>query len=234
MGSGNGSRAEREAAVKALMKDSENSFANVPEAKDAGFDVEAAFQLYALNSGNVELTAHALRVTPSEINRVAVACEWQRKLQVIFDLAKSARPGDVERAMSRTINFVQAHRMRIVLDRLISRFYRMTEQELYDACCPETFDSDGKSVGRRVNSRPFADLASAMEKVHAITYLALMDTATERVRRKEQEDTANAGQLHAAMAKALAEQSTVKDKPEVARFEEQLRLAEELAATETK
>lgn len=231
---GTGSRVDREKAITQLMKDSANAFEAIPEAKAAEFDVDAAFQLYAMNSGNVEITAHSLNVTPSEINKIAVACRWQEKLQVIFDLAKSAKPGEVERAVSRTINFVQAHRMRVSLDRLITKLYRMTEAELFDSCCPEVFDEKGKSVGRRMNTRPFADLASAMEKVHAMTYLALMDTTSERVKRKEQEDTAKAGQLHAAMAKALAEQSTVKGSQEVIQFEEQLRLAEELAVKAAK
>ena len=120
-------------------------------------------------------------------------------------MKKSGRPGDVERALSRALNFVQAHRMRLFLDRIMRKLCDMEDTELSKYCLAVEEAADG-TVTRRITARPFADLASALEKIQMLTYYALSDTASERVKRKESPpEECSAGEIHAAIAAAIAE-----------------------------
>jgi hypothetical protein len=181
------------------------------EAESAGFDVEQAFQLYAQFCGDVERTAHALGVAPVDVLRAADRLNWNKQLEKILELKKSGRAGDTERGISRAMNFVQAHRMRVVLERLLKRFYDMSDDELFECAftVKTTTAKDGSvSESRAVNAKPFADLATALEKVQSMTYLALNDTATERAARRDglgEDDSTSAGQLHAIIAQAMSE-----------------------------
>lgn len=183
----------------------------VAEAEAAGFDVERAFQFYAQFSGDIERTAHALGVAPVDVLRAADRLKWNAQLEKIFELKKSGRPGDIERGISRAMNFVQAHRMRVVIERLLKKFYDMTDDELFESAftVKVTTAKDGsESEQRTINTKPFADLATAMEKCQQMTYIALTDTATERAARREStgdDDGASVGQLHAIIAQAMSE-----------------------------
>ena len=178
------------------------SFGTIPEA--IALDREQAFMLYATFCGDVERTAAALNVRPIDILRAADEDNWNIKLQSIIALKKSDRPGDIERAINRAINFVQAHRTRLFLDRMLKRLNSMSADELDSYLLTEETTKSG-SV-RRISTRPIADLTSALEKAHAMTYAALNDTAGERKARGDDEDQAesSAGALHAQIADALA------------------------------
>lgn len=182
----------------------------VEQAKQEGWDVERAWQLYAQFTGDVERTAHALGVKPSQILDVATRFHWQEKLKPIIELKQSGKPGDLERGISRAMNFVQAHRLRIVLQRMLDKFYSMPDEELFEACFTSQRDRDGNVVGKIVNTKPFCDLAAAMEKVQNMTYAALSDTATERAKREEtksEADSVSASQLHQIISESMSKAS---------------------------
>lgn len=177
--------------------------------EEAGFDAEKAFQTYAQFGGDVVRTAHAMNVTSVKILRVAEQLKWHQKLEKILELRNSGKPGDVERGLSRAMNFVQAHRMRIVLERVLDRLYNMSTEELFQMACATktTKDKDGNvTETQALNTRPFADIAAALEKCHMMTYVALSDTIGERTKRvEEREDTISATQLHSIIAQAMSE-----------------------------
>lgn len=175
-------------------------------------DREQAFLLYAAFCGDVERTAHALGVSAVDVLRIADDEKWNDKLKGIIELKKSARPGDVERAVNRALNFVQAHRMRLFVERIIHKLTGLNPDELHEYL----FQKDAMSVGRnkkdpgqpiivKLSTRAVADLASAMEKAQAMSYLALNDTAQERIKRKEAiEGNEAGGELHAKIADAMS------------------------------
>jgi hypothetical protein len=167
-------------------------------------DRENAFLLFAAFCGDVEQTAHALNLSPATILKVAEDDGWLTKLRSIIELKKSKRPGDVERALNRAMNFVQAHRMRLVCERMIKKLTNLTDEQLEEYLMTGHL-KDGTAVSK-LSTRALADLASAIEKAQALSYLALNDTAQERIKRDEHADPhSSGGELHAQIAKAMSE-----------------------------
>lgn len=167
-------------------------------------DRENAFLLFAAFCGDVEQTAHALNISPATILKVAEDDGWLTKLRSIIELKKSKRPGDVERALNRAMNFVQAHRMRMVCERMIKKLTNLSDEQIEDYLMTGHL-KDGTAVNK-LSTRALADLASAIEKCQALSYLALNDTAQERIKRDEHADPhTSGGELHSQIAKAMAE-----------------------------
>jgi hypothetical protein len=180
-----------------------------PATEEVTFDREQVFLLYANFSGDVEKTAHMAGVSPVDILRVVDEEGWAGRLAAIIHLKKAGKPGEVERGMNRVMNFVQAHRLRCSLERMIARLEQMTNDELYATCLVEEKkklpDGTLETVGYKLNCKHFSDLAASLEKVHMMTYYALNDSMPERARRNDKPDDAvSATQLHAQIAEALA------------------------------
>jgi hypothetical protein len=168
-------------------------------------DRENAFLLYATFCGDVERTAHALNVPAATVLKMAEEEAWASKLGPILALKRSTRPGDIERAINRALNFVQAHRMRLFVARVIHRLTGMDTAEFECYIFQETVKKDG-STTTKLTTRAIADLAVAMEKAQAMSYLALNDTAQDRAKRKEAEGDSevSAQDLHARIAEGIA------------------------------
>ena len=98
---------------------------NPEDAQEVVFDREQAFLLYATFCGDLEKTAHALNVRPVEVLRMVDEEGWNERLKAILELKKSGRPGDIERAINRALNFVMAHKFRLFLERVLFRLTGM-------------------------------------------------------------------------------------------------------------
>ncbi len=172
-------------------------------------DKENAFLLYAVFCGDVARTAAALSVDEAVVKDLATQNGWDKKLKPIIDLKQSTRAGDVERAINRALNFVDAHRMRVFLARVIHELTGMGYTDLKAFLFPESSEpgSGGLVKVKKFSTRSLADLASAMEKCQALTYLALNDTATERRERNDEGDdgAGDASEMHVRLAKAMSE-----------------------------
>jgi hypothetical protein len=121
-----------------------------------------------------------------------------------------------------------AHRFRLFLERVLLRITGMGAEE-FESYLLMSENKDG--AFRKLSTRALADLASAMEKAQALTYQALNDTAPERVKRKTAEDDSTAGgELHARIAKAMAEVKLSRS-PRAALFDAQVSTAQALAVT---
>lgn len=166
-------------------------------------DTEQLFQLFAIYCGDVKRTALASGVAEVRIEALATSQGWVEKLKLLIDLRTSARPGDSERGINRAINFVQAHRLRNVLQSVIQKLSLLSSRELEDLLLAVEVDRNGNTT-RKIVTRAFADLASALEKCHAMSYAALNDTVGER---KERSDTPSqersAAELHLQITKAM-------------------------------
>jgi hypothetical protein len=179
----------------------------------AGIDLEAiehldreqVFLLYANFCGDVVRTAAALNISPVAVLRMADDEGWAKKLEPIIALSRSNRPGDFERAVNRAINFVQAHRLRLILERTLKRMTGYSDAELEALLTEDKFSKDGEKLGSKLSTRALADYAAAMEKVHAMTYASLNDSAQERAKRKHVEDEGDSTQdIHAKLAEAMS------------------------------
>lgn len=208
--------------------------ADLPVARgytEVKFDREQAFTLYATFSGDIEKTAHALNANPIDVLRAADEGEWQGRLQAIFKLKQIGRPGDVERTINRAQNFAQASRMRMFFEKMVHKFYTMTDEELVQYCFSTVETrrkgSDDVTLEYKLNTRPFADFASALEKIHVLTYLALGDSAAERRQREDKAPDESVQDVHAAIADAVAK-AAGDQSPRAKLFDEQLATAQNI------
>lgn len=168
-------------------------------------DPEEVFRLYAMFVGDLERTAVAAHLPLEQVAEMADAGNWTGRIKVLIRLQKSGIPGDVERGVNRAINFIQADRMRRVIERVINTLNNMSPDEMMENLLSVSEDRNG-NVTSKILTRPFADLAAALEKCHAMTYQALNDTATDRKSRSEHTDEANAsaGEMHMALVDAMS------------------------------
>jgi hypothetical protein len=143
------------------------------------FDRAQAWLLFATFGGDIIRTAAALHVPSVAVLRVADEEGWLEQLKPILELKKSTRPMDYERGVSRAINLAQAHRMRMFIERVITRVSGMTADELEEYLMTKT-DKNGTS--KQLNTRALADLMVSLEKCHSLTYMSLSDTATDRAK----------------------------------------------------
>lgn len=181
---------------------------------DDGIDRAQAFLLYMQFQGDLIKTAKAMNVAPLALAMAAEQEHWAARWNAIATMKDSESPASVERGVNRALNFVQAHRLRVSIEKAVRMLYDMPTEELRNLCYAVTkkTDKDGNTIEeRKLNTRPFADLASALEKIHVMTYLALNDTAKERTDRANKGDGEKDGvsnvEIHAAIAKAMADVS---------------------------
>lgn len=217
------------------MQPSSSHDSQVPPS--GGIDVENAFLLYAVFCGDVARTAHSLDVAPELIRGLAEEHSWDRKLKPIIDLKQSTRAGDVERAVNRALNFVQAHRYRLFLERVLKKLAGMSPTDLDSFLFPQVLKgrADAQQIYQTLSTRALADLASALEKCHSMTYLALNDTATERKDRKEDgNDDATAAETHLRLAAAMAAAGGGSRSVKSICLDAQLQIAQEFAAVDLK
>jgi hypothetical protein len=166
-------------------------------------DDEQLFQLFAIYCGDVRRCALAANMDEATVQAKAEAGGWVEKIKLLIDLKASARPGDSERGINRAVNFVQAHRWRNHLQRVMNRLMAMDDEELFDMLCSVTVDKAG-NIAKKLNTRAFADLSSAMEKCHAMSYSALNDTVGERKERgDEPEQHKTAAEMHLNITRAM-------------------------------
>jgi len=161
-------------------------------------DVSQILLVFVAMVGDVHRTAAALDMDPAIVRKLADQEGWDAKIQRVTMLSKSGRPGDFEKAQNRALAFCQGHRIRSLIDRVITHFNDMTEAEIVSE-----ITATGKNGVRHVSARFFTDLAAAAEKANNLTFVALDDTVTARAGRDDEPDQMNASALHAAVMASL-------------------------------
>jgi hypothetical protein len=158
--------------------------------------------------------------------------DWPSKIEPLLALKKTAKPKEIERMVNRTLNFAQITRMRMVLERAVTRLHNMDETEFFEYlfCVTEKLDKDGKvtSTEKKLNTRGLTDLTSAIEKAQMMSYYALNDTTPDRARRLKEENDENGPSnqdIHAAIAAGMAAAS-VSQTPRALVFDQQLAKSE--------
>lgn len=179
--------------------------------QEIALDIDQIFMLYTSFCGDVARTAHSAGLTVEKIQSLADQHDWPGKISSIVKLTKGEKPGDVERAVNRAMNFVQAHRCRNFLEGMLRALIEQSKTcGMLELLRTPRVDKTGKEIGAVYSTRPLADLTSALEKVHWMTYQALNDSPQERAKRAEKpaEESAQAD-IHARMSAALAKMRAV-------------------------
>ena len=179
--------------------------------QEIALDLDQVFLLYASFCGDVARTAHSSSITVEEVKALADKHGWPSKIESIVTLTKGEKPGDVERAINRAMNFVQAHRCRNFLESMLRALMEQVKTHgSLDILRVPRVNKQGVEIGAVYSTRPLADLTSAMEKVQFMTYAALNDSLQERAKRAEKPaaETAQAD-IHARMSAALAKMRAV-------------------------
>jgi len=172
------------------------------------FDHDQIFMLYATFCGDVAKTAHSTSMRREEIEAMAAAEGWADKIKEIIELNKGSRPGDMERGINRALNFVQANRFRLWVEKLMRAMVKagdLADDDL-DILRQKRYNKKGELSTDYVSTRALADLAATLEKIHWMTYEALGDSPQERAKRIEKpaDDSAQMD-THARIAAALAQ-----------------------------
>lgn len=158
-------------------------------------DVSQIFLVYMAVVGDVDKTALSLDLDPKIVQSLAQSEGWSEKIRRISYISKSSKPGEWERAQNRALNFVQAHRVRSLIDRLINHFAEQTPEEMVEK---------NKSREDLPSAKFLSDLLSAAEKAHHLSYAALGDTVAEREGRVDEEgNSVSAATIHASLIAAL-------------------------------
>ena len=142
-------------------------------------DQARAWMCYAAFSGDLEKTAIASKVPLSAIEALEHDFNWPAKLK---RLKTGAGESDAERVANRAINYLQAQRMREVMERTL----KLVEdpEELIKVLVKFKFAEEGDLTKIDVNPKAILDLSKALETVQNMSYRALGDkipTAAETV-----------------------------------------------------
>lgn len=156
-------------------------------------DVSRIFEAYIAFMGDTGKVAAALDVDEFIVKNLATVENWGQKLKQWHSLG-DGDPRDVQVQINRAINFVQSHRLRAVLDKLVGKLHKMTPEELIDALTVNT------KYGSEVKVRALTDLAKAAEAVQLMTQRALGDTDAER---PDQNPNTKGSQIMLSVAAAM-------------------------------
>jgi hypothetical protein len=143
--------------------------------KDA-WDVSKIFLTYSAFGGDVQRTAYALEMPVETVRDFAVSEQWESKLAELTKAKGDSKEAQIQ--INRAINFVQATRLRSVLDKVLSQLTGKTGEELVELLTVVRSSESGSSS--EIKMRPLTDLVKALESTQLMTARALGDTEAER------------------------------------------------------
>ena|SRR5436190_8656908 len=141
-------------------------------------DTSKIFETYIVFMGDVSKVAVALDIEESTIKNLATCEGWDKKLRA-WQQQVSGDPKDLQISINRAVNFIQSHRLRSVLDKVVGKLHAMTADELLEALTVNT------KYGPEVKTRALTDLVKAAESVQLMSQRSLGDTADERPKQDE-------------------------------------------------
>jgi hypothetical protein len=158
-------------------------------------DVSKIYQAYITFAGDIEKTALACEVDKQVVRDLANAERWNLKVKDWLD-AQKEDPRGSQIQINRAINYVQAHRLRGILDSVVQFLQEGTPEDLINRLTVVTKN------GPEFKTRALTDLVKAAETVQLMTARALGDTEGERPATQEQKGSNIALQVMAAMNSA--------------------------------
>lgn len=159
---------------------------------EAPVDNSTIFLTFLSFLGDVPKTAAALGITQSFISDLAVKEAWAPKVEALLVLKREQGADALARELNRVVNYVQAVRLRNIIDRTLRR---VTADD--DAF--ENFITNHGKENSNTTCKTLAELMKAAQIAHLMTYAALGDTCGERIQRDD--DTGVSSGLLRSLAK---------------------------------
>lgn len=150
-----------------------------PPASATPLDQVQAFQTYVAFNGDCNRTAVALGVAKSVVEAMRDEGSWEKHAEQWRTLQEGSSQ-DVSILVNRAVNFVQAHRLRGLIDKVVGKLSELPPDELVNLLSTKTRTKDGKFVVTGFSARQLTDLTKAAEAAHLMTQRALGDTVAER------------------------------------------------------
>lgn len=130
-------------------------------------DAVSVWNAFLTFQGNSVKTAVSTGLSVGDVERMAEEGGWKAK---IASLENSSGTGTSAASVNRAINYVQAHRLRSLLDRVVTEI--STDAKTFDEYT-QTYGKEGAPSGRTV--KPLLELAKAVEVAQGLTQRALGD-----------------------------------------------------------
>jgi len=168
-------------------------------------DRSSILQVYLAFFGDVEKTAATLGIEVERVEKLATGENWSRKVESLRKLRQDKGADALARELNRTANFVQAIRLRKLLDRVIRKVSRGRNFE-------DFVNQHGRNASNISLKAPL-ELVKACQVVQDMSYAALLDTKGERSKEgsSESADSASLSVLRALTAGASEPTKTVID-----------------------
>ena len=173
-------------------------------------DQARAWMCYAAFSGDVEKTSISAKIPAAIILALEHDFDWPTKLK---RLKSGAGVSDAEKTANRAVNYLQAQRMRDILERSIQLLE--SPEELVRLLVKFKFMKEGDVVGLEVSPKAVLDLTKALESAQNMSYRALGDklpTQADTVNEKDKGVTSSMSSVRDVIA-ALAEFSAPSRNP---------------------
>lgn len=138
------------------------------------YDFAQLFSAYVAFAGDLRKAAAVCNVPYSVAQAAAEREHWQQKLPDFALAGPSGAPGSLElqQQINRAVNYIQAHRLRSIIDRVVTRLAAMDTDQLIELLTRTT------RAGAEFTARPLTDLVKAAEACQNMTMRALGDSST--------------------------------------------------------
>jgi hypothetical protein len=133
-------------------------------------DAVAAFLTLITFGGDYERTAHTLGVPLTELRALAEHDGWDAKLAKTRGVRRDNDIGITGRNLNRAVNYVQATRLRDLIDRCVVTLSQLPRDALL-----ETLTIRNPKTGDRIDTSPLRDLVEAAATAQELTRIALGD-----------------------------------------------------------
>lgn len=135
--------------------------------------------LYMSFLGDIPKVAAAANLRPDQVVAMAAAKGWDKRVAVLTNVRDAHGAEAMAKELNRTVNLVQALRLRSLLDAIIRRTTR-NKVNLDRFIEIEKRDRTGRVVATQLSMRNAVELVKAVEIAQRLTYTALGDSLGER------------------------------------------------------
>ena len=193
---------ERAEAREELTSGVKPAATRVPAARaDDRRKIDKAFLVYLATAGDVRKTSVICRLPQARIQYIIEKENWAPKLEALEGLRKEGKHQQVAIELSRVASFVQASRMRELVDRGMDFVASLKNEKLF----VHTSDRGARSVTAKV----IIDLAKAMETAQACCARALGDKSVgEPLLGKDEAERSTALEVYESLTKLQSEPAT--------------------------
>ncbi len=132
-------------------------------------DPVQVFLTYMMFAGDIDQTVAILQIDRSIVEGLSAAGNWPSKIKELQKLGEGKEPREYKLAVNRGVNYIQADRLRRLVDVVLTKMAGSTPEEVMDLLT--TTGPKGNSF----STRPLTDLVKAAESAQLMTRLALGD-----------------------------------------------------------